>query len=43
MEVNFPILLMNICEHASTKNLFYRNLLMCHEKELVEKIRDTIN
>lgn len=43
MAVNFPILLVNICECASTRNWFYKNLLKYHEKELTEKIGDSIN
>ena len=43
MAVNFPILSMNICEHASIRNWFCKNLLTYHEKELTEKIGDSIN
>ena len=42
MAANFLTLLMSICDDASIENLLCSNLLNYHEKELLEKICNTI-
>lgn len=42
MAVNFQAQLMNICDDALAENLLYSNLPSYHEKELYEKIADTV-
>lgn len=43
MATSFLFQSVNICISALDRNLFYKNLQANHEKELVEKIADTVN